>query len=294
MPKPSDFDPAKAIQDLRQQRAAEEAKKRVAEEAEERLKRAEKAARRAHRADMLRLLRYADEELEGIRNPVVSEFDVTEWWWTLEPQRYRRWVSNGGGSFAREEIYKKLRAGQELVDERAIKTKDGFFARRTLYEYTIATRHMRETPYHGSWLLMSNCLLYTIHFSGDFDPEEVYGLEGMVKLRRPHAGYAYVKMKSSTGNGQDPRGVGSVHINLTDNLGNKIPNDEGNYQTDHERRRRSSPFGSLPHYDFQVFSSLVEAPEVPLMLSIDIEEVAKNVEQALHFVATGEPPDPNL
>jgi len=69
----ADFDPAEAIQGVRKQQAEEEAKKRAGEEAEEQ-----------RRANVLKLLRYAEEQLEEISNPVVSEFVVTERWWTTE------------------------------------------------------------------------------------------------------------------------------------------------------------------------------------------------------------------
>lgn len=82
MPNTGDFYPAKAIQGARQQRAAEEAKKAKKRAAEEVAKQRAQAQRDLQRADDLKLLRYADEQLEEIRNPIVSEFVVTERWAT--------------------------------------------------------------------------------------------------------------------------------------------------------------------------------------------------------------------
>jgi hypothetical protein len=76
---PGDIDPAKAInfdQDearerVRRQKAAEEDEKQRAQEQED-----------LRRANIRKLLHYADKELEEIRNPIVSEFVVTEIWWS--------------------------------------------------------------------------------------------------------------------------------------------------------------------------------------------------------------------
>lgn len=75
MPNSGDFDPAKAIQGFRQQRDAEESKKRAAEEAAEQRRQAQEELRRTN---LLKMLRYADEQFEEIHNPVVSKFVIDE------------------------------------------------------------------------------------------------------------------------------------------------------------------------------------------------------------------------
>jgi hypothetical protein len=78
VPNSGEFDPAEAVQGFRRQRAAEEAEKQRVQAQED-----------LRRARIRKLLRYADEQLEDIRNPVVSEFVITEQWWTPEPG----WIS---------------------------------------------------------------------------------------------------------------------------------------------------------------------------------------------------------
>lgn len=86
MSNPDDFDPAEAI---RQERAVDEGRKQR-EQAEKQHVQTQDDLRRA---SILKLLRYREQQLENIRNPVVSEFVVTEEvWWVSEPG----WVSKVG------------------------------------------------------------------------------------------------------------------------------------------------------------------------------------------------------
>lgn len=187
MPNPGDFDPARAVnfdlaktlQDTSQQRAADQRAR---------------AERDLLRANVLKLLRYAEEQLEDIPNPVVSEFEI-------EP-------------------------GPNHVER--------FFEIRP---------HLRpQVRYYGSWLAL--WMTRGRHYSG---PDKKYGL---VKLRQPPGGYAYLVSSS----GWDPRHGGSV-----------------------------SPYGP----SFETFASLEEASGgAPLG---NIEGLTEAVRRALYFVATGQP-----
>ncbi len=175
MTSPGDFDPVKAVQGARQQRAAEEAEKRR-RQAQGDLYHAELGDNR------LKLLRYADEQLEDIRNPIVSEFVISETWWK----------------------------------------------RRIFGE---ARHHRRQKArYYGSWLALSSTRPRFDHHTASNNRV------GLVKLRQPRAGYAFVKI-----DGWDPRNVAYFDIALTNYFGEKLSS------------------SSLP--DFRIVASLEEVTE---------------------------------
>lgn len=179
MSNPGEFDPAEAI---RQQEATEEAERRNFQ-----------AQGAVNRANMLKLYSYAEERLEAIRDPVVSEFVVTEQWWTPEPN----WISR-----------RKMRADQHVIEHRSV----GLFTNRD--EYKVATRHERQTRYYGSWLWLVNTR------GGSTNNTR----SGLVKLQRSHAGYVYVGV-----GGWDPREVGHVIVGLTDLRGRELPGRSWNH-----------------------------------------------------------------
>lgn len=208
MPNPGDFDPAEAVQGIRQQQAAEEAAKQRAQ--------AQEAQRDLYRANILKLLRYADEQLEDIRNPVVSEFIVTEWWWTE-----KWWTSRLKG-------------------------------------------HHRQTRYYGSWLSLSNT-------RGDSSSTYDNTITGLVKLRQLRAGYAKVKITDNW----DPRNASNIIL-----VANNI------YSWQALQIRPDKGRGGA----FQVLTSLEEVTEDKNLGGV--ETLTKCVTQALDFVATGQPPEP--
>jgi hypothetical protein len=218
VPNTGDFDPAEAI---RQQRAVEEAEEQR-EEIKKKREEAEKKRRQAQedlrRADILKLLRYADEQLEDIRTPILSEFVITE-----------RWVTRG--------IFGGLRS------------------------------HRREQARHyGSWLALRSTRGTSVSKSG------------LVKLRQPRYGYAFVRID----NDWDPRNVGHLDLALTNDFGTKI----------------DSP--CILRGTFRIVTSLEEVTErivtagTELMFNryTSLGELTKAVEQALDFVATSQPPEP--
>lgn len=233
MPNPGDFDPAEAI---RQQRAAEEARKQREQAEKQRVQTQEDL----RRANILKLYRYAEEQLENIRAPIVSEFVVVE------------------------------KRPSEV----------GFFRKRTIY-------HQRETRYLGSWLWLRT------HFKAPgYEDRGDSKKEGLVKLRRPRAGYAYVairydlesvpyvaSVRNDGGRSRDlrqtawdPRSVTCITIKF----------DSG-----------GSEVFQWPNYQqFQIFPSLEDAAE-GTHRRYSVEILTKNVTQALDFVATGQLPDPS-
>ncbi|MGH8603177.1 MAG: hypothetical protein ACREXR_10510 [Gammaproteobacteria bacterium] len=260
MPNTGDFDPAEAIdfnqdkarQRVRQQRAAEEAEKQRVQAQED-----------SRRASVRKLLLYADEQLEDIRNPIVSEFVIGERWWAVERISDPR---------DRRAFEVKL---QSDPDQRLISTEDpGFFSNR--YKHAVAQRQYRVLArYYGSWLSLSNT-------SGAYE-----SIKGLVKLRQPRAGYAFASIQ----NDWDPRNVGNIFIDVNDlvsagshsrvswriaskNLGR-------NYVDQHFR------------IHFRIFESLEEAAEGECN-NVSVESLTKQVTQALDFVATGQPPEPKL
>lgn len=242
MTNPSDFDPARAI---RQQRDAEEATKQREEVERQRAK----AQRDEHRVKVLKLLRYADEQLENIRNPVVSEFVVDERWWTPESEQI---------SDKREpdEFRRTLRTNQRIAGYEG----DVKLFRPTRYIYTIVTshRHRSQTRYYGSWLSL------------DITRGVLSERQGLVKLRQPHAGYAFVRL-----GGWAPHTKDHIPINLTDHHGRKI-------------HPSSTGPGGINQY-FRLYKSL--APVIADSYS-SVERLTKHVTQALDFVETGQPPEP--
>lgn len=211
MPNPGDFDLANAV---RQQRAEEQ---RV------------QAQQDLFRANILKLLRYADEQVEEIRNAIVSEFVFTEKWSTTEQISDKR---------APEAFKRELRAGQQIIS-----TEDGgsIFRPRTIY--TVATGHERQTRYYGSWLALNSTSGVSNYRSG------------LVKLRQPRTGYAYVQ----TG-GWDPRNVGRI---------------EGIPQI----------YESLEEATEDI------SPRIGFYFS-HVEQLTKPIRQALDFATTGQPPTP--
>lgn len=251
-----DFDPAKAVQDVRQQldaEAVEEAKKRAEAEAAEKRTKAYAAERRANK---LELLRYAEKELEKIRNPVISEFVITERWWTEEPE----YISPG-----------KKRADQEEIST----ISSSFLGRRKIQ---VATRHERQTRYQGSWLS-----LYTQHAvpPGSVSRQDATThRRGWVKLSQPRAGYAYVSIS-----GWDPRNVGAVTKEIISLSTLRRALRSGLSKEVRERAneeiKRKNPL--------RIYESLEEASEEALY---PVEKLTREVAQALNFVKTGQSPKP--
>ncbi len=237
MPNTGDFDPAEAFRQLRAKEQGVQAQQDL------------------FRANILKLLRYADEQLEEIRNPVVSEFVLTETWWTQESKR----ISD---KRAPEDFKRTLRADQTIIG--TPEKEGGFF--RPRYTYTVATshKHERQTSYYGSWLSLEST-----HFEGHSSYRR-----GLMKLRQPHAGYADLQLV-----GWDPRNVGHITIELTDSYGR-------------ERSYPRTPSGHSGY--FCIHESLEETAVIPRDISYDhqIKQLTKFVKQALDFAATGQPPEP--
>jgi hypothetical protein len=230
VPSPGNFDPAKAV---RQQQAEEQHAQ---------------AQRDLYRANILKLLRYADDQLEEIRNPVVSEFVVTERWWTQESKQ----ISDKRPP---EAFKKTVKVPQEILG--TPEKVGGFFTSRYIYTVATSREHERQTLYYGSWLwLDAEFEASTYHSPGS------NAKRGLVKLRQPRAGYAYVSCSD-----WDPRNVSNVIIELTDRRG----------------QTKNNEF--LP---FQMYASLEEV--VFRFLNYNLEHHTKMVRKALHFGATGQPP----
>lgn len=229
MPNTDDFDPAEAI---RKHRAAEETERQCDEAEERRIQ----AMRERNHADILKTLRYADEQLEGIRNPVVSEFVFTEKWFR----------------------------------------ESGFFRKRT-------KRHERQTRYYGSWLALGS----TTH-----EGSNVSSKRGIVKLREPRVGYAFVQI-----NDGDLRNVVYLDIRCTN-----IPLTR--FGADGEWCR----YSLIRSGNFRIVASLEEAADtlegsadsikrLPSQEERDMASVGKltkAVGHALNFVETSQPPKPEV
>lgn len=218
MPHTGDFDPAEAI---RRQRAAEEAERQREESEARRIQ----ATRERNRADRLKTLRYAEGQLGDVRDPVVSEFVVTERW----------------------------------------QLREGFFRVRF-------RGFQREIRYYGSWLALGS----TVRGAGGSVSER----RGLVKLREPDVGYAWV-----TAGGSDPRNTAhfETHLGVL------------------ESSPRPARYEETRDTGFRIVASLEEAadsveklpsPEQRDMASIEI--LTKAVGHALSFVETGQPPRPEV
>jgi hypothetical protein len=183
------FDPAKAIQGLRQ--AEEDEKQRQA----------------LARANRLKLLRHAEKELEEIRAPVVSEFVVNENWWIPE----HKTVSD---KRAPEDFKRILQPWQWIA-----RTDKGgsFFRPRFVYTVATAQQRQRQTRYYGSWLWLKTTY-YTDRCDWGTYSHDYTWIKGLVKLCQPHTGYAYV-ITTAAGHGC-PKSH-SLVIELTDRQGRK-------------------------------------------------------------------------
>lgn len=250
MPNSGDFDPAKAIQGVRQKQTEEQ--RRQAQEDQ-------------LRANHLELLCHAEKRVEAMHNPIVSEFVIDERWWTLESERI---------SDKREpdEFRRTLRNNQRVASYEG-ETK---LFRPTRYIYTIVTshKHRSQTCHYGSWLSLSIT-------RGAWSERQ-----GLVKLRQPHAGYAFVRI-----GGWDPRTKDYIPINLTDHHGRKIhPSSTGSGRINQYFRLYKSLEPVIADSYLKDLSGTQLASVKHLASSL--ERLTKEVTQALDFVETGRPPEP--
>jgi len=127
---------------------------------------------------------------------------------------------------------------------------------RSRFIYTIATRHERQTCYYGSWLSLSNT------YVGQ------NSIASLLNLHQPRDGYAHVDIL----NDWDPRNVGNFTIDLNTPRSSKKP-----------------PNNATGGYFSRIYESLEEVTYLP---GLSVESHTQYVTQALNFVATGQPPEP--
>lgn len=243
MPDQGNIDPAKAVQGVRQQRAAEEAERQRKEQLAQ-------EQRDQHRANVLNLLRYADQKLEEIPNPVVSEFVVTERWYTPTSKK----VSDK----------RKLRPGETSIRKEnnpLYSSLLNLLLRQGPYKYSVATVHERQARYYGSWLSLETYFRQDTNDWGQLESPTQHK-RGLVKLHQPHSGYAMVNIVDDC----DPRRVSEIIIHHTDR---------------HGREEYGYRKGFLRKYTSLKLTSSTASVSTEIVVS------AETVARALDFVETG-------
>jgi hypothetical protein len=144
-------------------------------------------------------------------------------------------------------------------------------------EETWVTRHLfkrlrhhrrQKAIYHGSWLALAS----TTH------ERRSTSRRGLVKLRRPHVGYAFAQIDD-----WDPRNNAHFEIHLTNDFGEELssrPLWGGNFRIVASLEDAVDSIKTLPSQEQRAMSA--------------IGTLAKAVAQVLNFVENGQPPNPEV
>lgn len=263
-----DFDPAKAV-DFDQDKARERVRQQQAEKEAE--KKRIREGKDQGRANKQKLLRHADEQLETIDDPVVSEFVVTERWYTPKRKKVLG-VSPGEIEISKEDNFLY-----------GCPFPLSLLAKGRRYKYRVATRHERQTRYCGWWLSLD-----TSSSPDAYDSDRVHyhgwsSREGWMKLRQPRAGYAHVRLSGY------PHNVGYINIDFTDKHGRDLTDERGRKVPSRidQYDERGYKIPSDRHQHFRVYEeSLEELLEKVTSSTTGLS--VENVARALNFVATGQ------